>query len=68
MIIQSQQDDLMKYDPTTGTPHPYPSHAAQYRKWHGLVAWLYNPWNGEKRHPSDIGSDILGLLIVPPTE
>lgn len=61
------QDDLMKFDPTKRTPHPYPSHAAQYRNWHGLMAWLYNPWTGEKRHPADIGSDVQGFLISPST-
>ncbi len=25
------QDELMIYDPATGEPRPYPSHAAQYR-------------------------------------
>ena len=57
------QDNLMKFDPATGTPHPYPSHAAQYRKWHGLIAWLFNPWTGERRDARDIGSDIEGRLV-----
>jgi len=63
-----QQDSLMKFDPANGDPHPYPSHAAQWREWHGLVAWLYNPWNGNKRDARDIGSDAQGLLIIPDGE
>jgi hypothetical protein len=58
-----KQDGLMKFDPAFGTEKPYPSHAAQYRKYHGDIAWLFNPWTGKKRHPSDVGSDTFGLLI-----
>lgn len=57
------QNKLMKFDPATNEPKPYPSHAAQYREWHGQVAWLYNPWTGSMRDPRDIGSDVFGLLI-----
>ena len=62
------QESLMKYDPAEGTDYqqPYPSHAAQYREYHGKVAWLYNPWTGFKRDPRDIGSDVLGFLIEAP--
>ena len=60
------QNKLMKFDPAYGTPKPYPSHAAQYRKWHGQVAWLFNPWTGMQRDPRDIGSDVTGLAIVEP--
>lgn len=60
-----EQQALMKFDPATGLPQPYPSHAAQYREWHGLVAWLFNPWTGERRDPRDIGSDVQGFLIWP---
>lgn len=59
------QDKLMNYCPATGEPNAYPSHAAQYRKFHGNMAWLWNPWTGKKRHPLDIGSDVFGLLIAP---
>lgn len=59
-----RQDDLMKFDPATNTPHPYPSHADQYRIYHGQVAWLYNPWTGEARDARDIGSDCFGYLIA----
>lgn len=38
-----QQYSLMKFDPANGTPNPYPSHAQQWRDWHGGVAWLLNP-------------------------
>lgn len=64
-----QQHTLMKYDPATGEDKPYPSHAAQWRDWHGhATAWLFNPWTGEKRDARNIGSDIGGLLIIPPNE
>lgn len=60
------QDELMKFDPATGEPRPYPSHAAQWRNWHGrLMAWLFNPWTGHTRSAYDVGSDVQGLLIVP---
>ena len=58
------QENLMKFCPAYGTPTPYPSHSAQYRKYHGDVAWLFNPWTGEKRDPRDIGSDVFGNLII----
>lgn len=60
------QQSLMKYDPATGDLKPYPSHAEQYRKWHGSVAWLFNPWAGTKRDPRDIGSDVRGAGIKEP--
>ncbi len=56
---------LMKYDPATGEEKPYPSEASQYRKYHGAIAWLYNPYTGGKRDPRDIGSDVLGHLVEP---
>ena len=58
------QDDLMMYNPVSGGNKPYPSHAAQYRKFHGEVAWLFNPWTGERRSAYDVGSDVYGMLIV----
>jgi hypothetical protein len=57
------QNNLMKFDPATRDAKPYPSHANQYRAYHGKVAWLYNPWTGSQRDARDIGSDITGLLI-----
>lgn len=57
------QNELMKYDPRTGEENPYPSHADQFRNWHGRDAWLINPWTGASRHYSDIGSDPTGTLI-----
>lgn len=60
------QDDLMKFDPATGDLRPYPSHAAQWRNWHGKkVAWLFDPWTGRRRSACDVGTDAHGLLIVP---
>jgi len=61
----SDQDTLMQYDPVTGEPRPYPSHAQQWREYHGNAAWLVDPWNGNARNAYDIGSDPFGLLIIP---
>lgn len=58
-------DALMKFDPGFGTRQPYPSHAAQYRAYHGNMAWLFNPWTGCRRHPLDVGSDPFGQLVSP---
>ena len=66
--MSEQQHTPMRYDPRDRQPHPYPLHAAEWRKWHGQVAWLFNPWTGTARDPADIGSDVSGLLIVPPNE
>lgn len=62
---QLTQDALMRFDPAFGAERPYPSHAAQWREWHGDMAWLFNPWTGGRRHPADIGSDPFGYLIAP---
>lgn len=59
------QNVLMKFDPATGEERPYPSHAAQWREWHGGTAWLFDPWTGRRRDARDVGSDVHGLLIVP---
>lgn len=59
-------DALMRYDPATATEKPYPSHAKQWREYHGQKAWLFNPWTGHNRDPRDIGTDVFGLLIEPP--
>lgn len=56
----------MKYDPASGSPNPYPSHAAQWRDYHGKTAWLFNPWTGQRRDARDIGSDVMGRSIVSP--
>jgi hypothetical protein len=64
-----QQHTLMRFDPATREEQPYPSHADQWREWHGKrTAWLYNPWTGTQRRAEDVGSDVTGLLIVPPDE
>lgn len=63
------QYTLMKFDPATGEPKPYPSHADQWRDWCGkMTAWLFNPWSGTRRDARDVGSDTFGLLILPPDE
>jgi len=64
MHLDSSQQQRMRYDPVTGHHHPYPSHAAQYREFHGKVAWMYNPWTRAQRDARDIGSDVTGLLIA----
>lgn len=63
-----QQHTLMRYDPATGEPKPYPSHADQWRKYHGEEAWLFNPWSGTRRKASDVGGDVFGVLVLPPGE
>lgn len=55
---------LMRFDPADGSEKPYPSEANQYRKYHGQVAWLFNPYTGAKRDPRDIGTDVFGELIT----
>lgn len=58
------QDALMGFDPATRERKPYPSHAEQYRKYHGNRAWLFNPWTGERRDAYDVGSDVFGKGIA----
>lgn len=66
MNKKQQQHTLMKYNPATKALTPYPSHAGQWRKYHGhCTAWLFNPWTGERRSAECVGSDVTGLLIVP---
>jgi hypothetical protein len=55
----------MIFDPATRDRKPYPSHAEQWRRYHGKTAWIYNPWSGKMRTAEDIGSDTFGLLIIP---
>lgn len=63
------QESLMMFDPATGESHPFPSHAMQWRKHRGYyIAWLFNPWTGERRDARDVGSDVTGQLIAPPDE
>ena len=58
------QDKLMRYDPATGAERPYPSHAQQWRDYHGsLTAWLFNPWSGLRRDARDVGSDTFGFAF-----
>lgn len=64
MLIEKHQEKLMKYDPVKGELFPYPSNADDYRKYHGVIAWLYNPWTGEKRDLRDVGTDVQGNLII----
>lgn len=50
------QNKIMKFDPATRQSNPYPSHAAQWRDYHGqMTAWLFNPWTGELRNPEMAG-------------
>lgn len=63
------QELLMKFDPATGEARPYPSHAEQWRLYHGFcTAWLFNPWDGDRRGAGAVGTDPLGRAIVPPSE
>ena len=66
--MSNQQHTLMRFSPDTGEEKPYPSNADQWREYHGRSAWLFDPWTGEKRDVRDIGSDVLGLLIIPKGE
>jgi hypothetical protein len=66
-MSQSQQA-LMLFDPATGEPRPYPSHAEQWRIHHGSVAWLFNPWHGNRRDARDVGTDCFGHAIAPTSE
>ena len=59
------QPQLMAFDPATGEPKPYPSHAGQWRDYHSTVAWLFNPWTGTRRLAADVGTDPLGRLVLP---
>lgn len=63
MSSRKCQQALMKYDPRDRTKNPYPSHASQFREYHGNDAWIYNPWTGEKRDTRDVGTDVLGCGI-----
>jgi hypothetical protein len=55
----------IKFSPDTGKENPVPDIANEWRKFHGEIAWIYNPWTGVMRHASDIGSDTFGQLIQP---
>jgi len=57
----------MKFDPETGLKIPSTT-PELYRENHTGVAWLYNPYTGDKRDSRDIGSDVFGLLMVAPDE
>lgn len=66
--LPQQQRTPMKFSPHTGMPHPAPAVAHEWRDYHGSTAWLFNPWTGNARAPEDIGSDVLGVLIIPAGE
>lgn len=68
-VLVNKQNVLMKFDPATGDPEPYPSHAEQWREHHGeMTAWLFNPWLGTRRCATDVGSDPFGYCIQAPAE
>lgn len=56
--------DALVFDPATGKRMTSPVSADEYRMMNGQVAWLYNPWTGDKRDPRDIGTDVFGRLTV----
>jgi hypothetical protein len=64
----SHQQRLMTYCPAKGTNEPYPSHAAQWREFHGQCAWLWNPWTVRLRDARDVGPDPFGHLILDGSE
>lgn len=57
------QESVMLFDPVTRGEKPFPSHAMQYRQYHGNVTWNYNPWTGSLRYQSDVLIDPCGLNI-----
>ena len=63
-----QQETLMTHCPATGRLSPYPSHAKQWRIANGYCAWLFNPWGGNRRTASDVGTDVFGKLLIPTNE
>lgn len=63
MNDMSEQNMLMSHCPATGTEKPYPSHAQQWREYHGKTAWLFDPWSGNRRDARDVGTDTFGILI-----
>jgi hypothetical protein len=67
-IMSQSQESLMLFDPATGEQKPYPSHAEQWRIFHGPAAWLFNPWFGNRRDARDVGTDCFGYLIAPTSE
>lgn len=60
---KKHEDELMIVDPRNCKERPYPSHAGQFRDFHGFDAWIYNPWTKVIRDSRDIASDPTGLLI-----
>lgn len=68
--IQKLNNKPMRYDPVNGfliisSDESIITDPVKYREYHGHVAWLYNPWTGQKRDARDIGSDTFGHLIIP---
>lgn len=62
-MSNTNQTKPMKYNPINGTEELSHTDALEFRKYHGRIAWLFNPWTGVKRDPRDIGTDVLGYLI-----
>lgn len=59
------QGKVMGFDPSFGTPYPYPSHADQYRQMHENRAWLFDPWTGIRRTSEEVMRDVFGRDIIP---
>lgn len=68
--MRRQQLTPMTHCPAFGTPleEHHPKVATEWRERYGALAWLYSPWGGSKRHPSDVGLDTFGVLLIPPGE
>lgn len=58
--------EKMLFHPATGEMIP-PILPDEFRKENAGIAWLFNPFNGDKRDPKDIASDVFGALVVDPS-
>lgn len=59
-----EEENPMSFDPATGSQDCIPDTPTAYRKHHGKVAWLFNPWTGQRRDARDVGSDTFGQGIA----
>lgn len=59
-----ESETPMAFDPATGAQDCTPDTPTAYRKHHGEVAWLFNPWTGQRRDARDVGSDTFGQALV----
>lgn len=68
-IAQSSPD--IRFDPVSGEELPFPRDITLYRRHHaaasGPSVWRFNPWTGEPRSAAEIGRDVTGVLLQPPS-